>query len=457
MKDKSGTKKLTGRLVWRVVLAVCVVALIVGVIHRVTKPKDEVVTTPLPTVSVKPAEVSDITVETSLIGTVDEGDVYYVTPKVSGEIREIYISQGDSVSEGDPIAKIDNQKQIDAAKIALDSARVQQQLASDSLVTAENNLNRMQALFATGDVSAQSYEQTKNAYDQADSALKSAKLQLENAQLQYDTQVEYATVVSPVSGIVEAENMDLNALASQSTQLCVIRGEGAKKVKFAVIDRLLGALHLGDAIRVEKQGSTYEGSVTSIETMPDAQSGLYPIEASVADGGALTNGASVKVYFVSEQAEGVLAVDADSVYYDGGKVYVYTVTYNDETAATASDAKQPAKAGEADKAVADSRPAEGQAAEKAAGENQAADAEPAGQQAAGAEAAGGTSTISPNNRAATVHKIEVETGITDNKKTEIKSGISTDDQVVKTWTAQLYEGAQVQVLPAAASAGNEED
>lgn len=437
MKDKSGTQKTTGRLVWRIVLAVCVILLLVAVVLRLTKPKEEVVTTPLPTVSVKPAELADITVETSLIGTVAAGDVYYVTPKVAGEIREIYVSQGDSVNEGDPIAKIDNQKQIDAAKIALDSAKVQVQTTSDSLATAQTNLNRMQALLATGDVSSQTYEQTKSGYDQAAAAVKAAKLQLESAQLQYDTQVEYATVVSPVSGTVESESMDLNAMASQTSQLCVIRGDGAKKVSFSVTDRLLSALHLGDAIRVEKQGSTYEGSITSIETMPNAQTGLYPIEASVADGGALTNGASVKVYFTSERAEQVLTVDADSVYYDGGKVYVYTVTYNDETPATASDAEKSA--------------GETQSADAASAEETAADAKPA----AGGNAAGGASTISPDNRAATIHKVEVETGITDNVKTEIKSGISTEDQIVKTWTAQLYEGAQVQVLPAASAADEE--
>ncbi len=53
----------------------------------------------------------------------------------------------------------------------------------------------------------------------------------------------------------------------------------------------------------------------------------------------------------------------------------------------------------------------------------------------------------PDNRQATVHKIQVETGLSDGQQTEIISGISDTDQVVVSWTAQLYEGAQVQVLP----------
>ena len=56
--------------------------------------------------------------------------------------------------------------------------------------------------------------------------------------------------------------------------------------------------------------------------------------------------------------------------------------------------------------------------------------------------------IGEGNRAATIHKNAVETGISNMEKTEIISGIEEDSIVVNTWTSQLYEGAQVQVLPA---------
>ena len=444
--DKKTAKK--GRLVWRSALFVCAAALIGGAAWRITRPKEEVAQVPLPTVSIAKPERANIAVETSLIGTISAGDVYYVMPKAAGEIREIYVSQGDQVNEGDPIAKIDNQKQIDAAKIALDSAAVQIQTATDALQTAQTNLNRMQALLQTGDISAQAYEQAKSGYDQAKAALDGAKLQQKSAKLQYDTQVEYATVTSPVTGTVESENMDLNAMVTQSTQLCVITGNGAKKVTFSVTDRLLPALSAGTAVRVEKQGSAYEGSVTSVETMPNQQTGLYPVEASVADGGALTNGASVKVYFDAERADNVLAVDADSVYYDGGKVYVYTITYDDADSKTGE-----AQSGTKGESKPDGQNDNGQGENGAKSEEAKAGADSSA--SAGANASAGTNAsaaISPDNRAATVHKIEVETGTTDAKRTEIKSGITADDLVIQSWTSQLYEGARVQVLPEQANA-----
>ena len=390
---------------WKLLLLLVIVVLLIAVAKRITKPAPPVETTPLPTVSVAEPERSSIKIETSLIGQIVPGDVYYVTPKVAGEIREIYVQQGDTVKEGDPIAKIDNQKQIDAAKIAVDSAQVQVNTYTDSVATAKTNLDRMQALLNTGDISNQAYEQTKSAYDQAASGLQAAQLQLQSARLQYDTQVEYATVTAPVAGKIESESMELNAMASQTTQLCVISGDSAKKLQFSVTDRLLPSFTAGEAVKVEKQGQTYEGTITNVSTMV-GQTGLYSIEASVADGGAIPAGASVKVYFTSEHADDVLTVPTDAVYYDGGKDYVYTLEYIDK-----SEIDQDALS-----------------------------------------AGGGQATVLEGNQVGRVHKVEVTAGLSDEGRTEITSGIAEGDTVIVSWTNQLYEGAQVQVLSAANAA-----
>lgn len=149
--DKREETQKSGRI-RKAVFGVCAIALLAAVALRVMKPEDAVETTPLPTVSVAAPEAGSIALETSLIGQLQAGDVYYVTPKTAGEILEIFVAQGDQVSEGDPICRIDNQKQIDAAKIALDSAKVSVQSAADSVQTAQTNLGRMQALFQAGDI-----------------------------------------------------------------------------------------------------------------------------------------------------------------------------------------------------------------------------------------------------------------------------------------------------------------
>ena len=394
-----------------ITIAVVVLAALY-VIFRFMNKETVIEVTPLPTVSVGSPEVGDISVETSLVGTVEPGDVYHVMPKAAGEITNIYVQAGDTVAAGDPICDIDNSKMVDSAKVSLDSAKVALDSATEGEALARTNLDRMQALLNTGDISQQSYESAKSSYDQAAAAVESAKLQMKNAQLNYDTQVEYSTVTSPVNGRVESTNMSMNAMASQSSEVCVISSDESNKLTFSITDRLLSKLSLGTPIKVSKQGETYEGSITRIETLANAQTGLYPVEAEFEGSDQIARGASVKVYFDSESAEGALLVDTDSIYYDGGNPYIYTVTYNENDASSA----------------------DGQA-----------DAE-----ASGTGAEGETMTMmAEGNRAATIHKNAVETGISNSEKTQILSGIDEDSIIVNTWTSQLYEGAQVQVLPSA--------
>ncbi len=381
---KSGIKLSKSKLI----IGIVVVFIIAVIAIRLFGHKEEIESKPLATVSAGKPETGDIAVQTSLVGTVEPGDVYYVMPKAAGEILNIYVNVGDTVNEGDPVCDIDNKKSVDAAKIALDSAKIQLKTAEDAKELARTNLDRMKTLLATGDISQQSYESTKNGYDQAAAAADGAKLQLESAQLAYDTQLEFSTVTAPVSGIVESVNMSINAMASQQTQVCVISSDSAKKVVFNVTDRLLSALKPGDKIQIKKQGIVYDGHLTRLETLPNNATGLYEAQAEFSGSESIAKGAKVKVIFNSESAENVMLVDTDSIYYDGGRTYVYTLSFNDTSA-----------------------------------------------------------TVAEGNRAGTIHKNAVTTGISDTDKTEIKDGIDKDSRVVKTWTSQLYEGALVQVLP----------
>ena len=385
-----------GRVIWRLVVVLCLLLIAGSVAMRLMKPEEAIETSPLSTVSVGSPTRNDIEIETSLVGTIMPDNVYYVMPKVAGEIKEIDVSQGDHVNEGDPICLIDNDAQVDSAKITLDSAKVQVDTAALAEETARTNYERMNALFATGDISAQSFESAKTGYEQAKDQLNAAQLQVEAAQLNYDLQVEFSTVTAPVSGVVESTNMSVNAMAAQSSQVCIISALGSHKVQFSVTDRLLSGIAVGDPIRIEKQGSQYEGAITMVEQMPDQATGLYSVEASIDDDNELTTGAGVKVYFVSESSMDALTIPTDAVYYDGGLTYAYILSYDGESASGALE--------------------EGV-------------------------------LISEENSLGTVHKAEIETGLSDGENTEVLSGISEDDVIITSWTAQLYEGARVQVLP----------
>lgn len=305
------------------IITVIVFGLAVCVFLRLTKPKKEIVTRELPTVTTTTLKRGVIINEESLIGTVNPSDTYKISPKVSGEILEICVVNGQHVKKGDPIARIDNQKAIDAAKATMDAAKASANSASHAADTARDALNRMTPLFQAGDIAAQTYQSTVNSAGAAASQAEAAAAQARSAELNYNTQVEYATVTASADGIIQNTDMRVNAMVSPSTELCILVSEGRKTVRVNVTENVLVNQELGGKIVVEKNGSTYEGTITKIGTVLNTATGLFPIEAELEKAEGLENGASAKVKIVAEHAENALMLPVDYVFYRTGDPYVF--------------------------------------------------------------------------------------------------------------------------------------
>ena len=230
---------------------------------------------------------------TSTSGTVEASDVVYVYAKAGQLLCTI------------------NTEQVETAKNAMDSASV-------NLTEAQSNLSRMQLLYQGGDISDQEWEQYQNQ-------AKTAQLNYESAKLNYDRQVEYSSVTAPISGKIETMDIDVYDHVNQQAQLCVISGEGDKRVSFYVSERVMSNLNQGDAMTIVKDGTTYDGVITDVSSMADESNGLFKIKAELPEANSLSTGSTVKVTVTSERAENVMTVPVDAIYYDNGvgNVYVY--------------------------------------------------------------------------------------------------------------------------------------
>ena len=267
-----------------------------------------------PTVAVQTPVTGDITLYTELTGTVEPVSRASVMPKISGEILEVNFQAGDTVQAGQVLCKIDSD--------ALRTMELQMQSASVAADTAARELARLQPLFDGGFVSQQQFQQAQDAAT-------SARLAYETAKTQYDLQMEYTTVTAPIGGVIESRGIELHDHVSPSAPICVISGGDQLQVNFGVTEKVMKNMTVGDALTVEKNGSTYEGNLTEIGAMVNA-SGLYDAKAAVSQGASLTNGAKVKLTVVMDRAEGAMTVPVDAVNYDNGNAFVYC--YEDGTA-----------------------------------------------------------------------------------------------------------------------------
>lgn len=339
---------------------VCVGAFGALMVTRFMKQDEPIEAVPNPTVVVQTPETGTIELSTGLTGTVEPADQVYIIPKGSGEVLEVYVNQGDTVQKGQKLFRIDN-KQLDAARITLNTAQV-------SVNDAQTSLNRMKALYESGDISSQAYEQTV-------SALSMAQLQYDSAKLNYDTQNENTVVTAPIAGVLEQFSVDVHDMSAAGSVAGVVSGAGGKTLTFNVSERVMKGLNIGDPVTVEKNGTDYAGAITEIGTMVDAQTGLFKVKASLGESDGLASGTMVKVYVTAEKAENVMVLPADCVNYSNGDAYVYT--YDAETS--------------------------------------------------------------------TAKKTPVEDGLIDSDKIQIVSGLSYDDEVITSWSKELYDGAAVNI------------
>ncbi len=300
----------------------------------------------------------DVSVSSSLTGTVEASDVVHIYAKASGDVTEVNVIAGQVVEEGQVLMTI-NTEQVESAQNQMDSAKV-------NLDSASSTLNRMQILYNGGDITAQEYEQYQDQY-------KSAKLNYESAQINYDKQVSYSTIKAPISGTVESVGVDVYDNVSMNAELAVISGEGEKRITTYVSERMMQNLREGDEIEVYKNGNQYAGQLTEISSIVDSSTGLFKVKAELESTDDIATGSTVKIIMVTDRSENVMLVPVDAIYYSGGNAYVYVV------------------------------------------------------------------------RDGVAKMQSVEVGLYDSEVAEIKSGLTEEDDVVSTWSNNLYDGASVRL------------
>lgn len=262
------------------------------------------------TVAAEKPETGSVERRSSTAGTIEASDVVYVYAKAAGDVTTVDVQVGDEVAEGQLLCTIDTE-QVESAKNSMDSAAVNYE-------EAQKTMERMSLLYQGGDLSDQEWEQYQNS-------AKTAKLQYESARLTYEKQVKYSMITAPISGKVETCDIEVYDHVNQSAQLCVISGEGDKRVSFYVTERVVDNLSQGDKLIVTKNGTEYEGTITDVSTMAEESNGLFKVKAELPEANSIAAGTAVKVSVVSAKAENMMTVPVDAIYYDGGvgNVYVY--------------------------------------------------------------------------------------------------------------------------------------
>lgn len=270
-------------------------------------------------------DIENSVTATGLLSPVKDVDV---GAQVSGQLKSLKVTIGDSVRQGQLIAEIDSasiETQIEIAEAELANLKAQMIDKNAQVVLSAANLTRQRGLVA-GNSAAQS------ALDEAVAALATAEANVEALKAQIRKQeaslkdarisLGYTKIYAPMSGTVvetsATEGQTLNA--NQTAPTIVTIGDlSTMTVEAEVSEADVGKLKIGmDAYftLLGQPGKRYPGTLRQIKPTPSTENNVvlyYALFDVPNPEGTLMMNMTAQVFFVQSSATNVLTIPAAAV------------------------------------------------------------------------------------------------------------------------------------------------
>lgn len=229
----------------------------------------------VPPVAVATPVTDSVVTHLTFPGVVKANNSVDVVARVDGNILGQYFKDGDMVSKGQVLFRIEAttyQNAVNEAEASLATAR-------SKVEYYRNQYQAMQKALESDAVSKMNVIEAESNLRQSEAAVKNALASLSTAR----TQLQHCTVTAPISGQVSAANINVGDFVSGSGSgnLCSIVDNSSLKVTFAIDDtnfQLLQAQGLG------KGGSLFKN---------------VPLEISNAAGSSQIPGVTIDLYYVA--------------------------------------------------------------------------------------------------------------------------------------------------------------
>lgn len=265
--------------------------------------------------------------ELRLNAYVESESMVTVLPLVSGILEGLDVDAGDRVRKGQVIARIDAER-----------FRLQLGQAEAGWLAAKSSWERVEQLYKAGATSQQSYDQARAQFDAAKSQYELAKLQL-----------QYASVTSPVDGVVLVRHLSAGAIAAPERPLVTIGDLSRLVVRARVPERYYAEFSARGAdgrpsavaVRVSQEGAgEHRAAISSVAPFVSAENKTFEVSCELGgDTSLLRPGMSVVAVFTLERREGQWSLPYSALI--GGNTLWYAETAADGTATARSMALSP--------------------------------------------------------------------------------------------------------------------
>ena len=260
-----------------------------------------------PLVSTK-VTLATIATTISATGTLEPVDQVEVGTQVSGDISKIYVDFNTKVTKGQVIAELDKSK----LRATLTQAEIAYKAAQSDFKFKESTYNRIKKLSESNSASAVDLETAE--YNMAKLAMERSQNEVNQAKLN----LSYATIKSPISGVVLKRAVDVGqtVAASMSTPTLFIIAKDLSQMKvMADVDEAdIGQVKAGQRVEFTVdayQEDKFSGTVQEVRLSPTTTSNVvtYTVVISAENPDQkLLPGMTATCTIVTQEVEDAIAI-----------------------------------------------------------------------------------------------------------------------------------------------------
>ncbi|WP_411682232.1 efflux RND transporter periplasmic adaptor subunit [Clostridium thailandense] len=346
-----------------ILVAACAIFAFKSIVLDGMKKEASVVTTNMnkATVKVIKAKTDTVANSASFNASLEASEEGTISNKVGGKIVEVSFEDGQSVSAGQALVKLDDtdirnniksseaqvaaaQAQLNSSESSANSSQIGISKQQTNLESAQRNYDRMKALYDQGAESKVDLEnaetQLKNAQTDlqtaqanAQSSTLSAEAQranIQKSQTDLDTQresLQNTIITAPINGVISGKNVTVGQYISPGTVIGKVENISSINAVIEVKDSDLSYIKLGAKAKFKlssDDSEEYDGVIKSVDGAAEPTSRIFKCKIQIDNkDGKLKPGVFGKIKIITDENKKAITLPLKAVGGSEGNYYVF--------------------------------------------------------------------------------------------------------------------------------------
>ena len=227
-------------------------------------------------------------------GTVQAQEFVELKPEVSGRIVKLNINEGETVTEGTLLVKLND-----------DDLQAQLRKSQSQLDIAQRNLKRLKSLLDANGLNQQEYDIADN--------------QVKNTQADTDytkAQIRKTEVRAPFTGLIGLRNVSPGAFVSNTSILATLQQVTSLKIDFVMPEDEAGILRKGNKVHIQSDNNNelFDATIAAIEPQVNVGTRNLKFRALLSSRTSKLNpGAFVKVLIDAGKTNSAIMVPSNCI------------------------------------------------------------------------------------------------------------------------------------------------